>query len=274
MHYLAVILTFFVLYTATTLAQDSERAILAAPAFWCPYACDTQSEKLGFAVEIALAAFASQNIHVHYRNIPYVRIQMELMSGNIDGIVGSFKEESVGAIFPDKPVLTSYFCFYSYAELDFQWSGDVTALERFNLLVTGGYTYTPEIDAYIAGLPDRVNPLKGQDISYRGFTMLEQNRADLFLDEARLYAYTLKQGLIKKARNLGCLSDYSEGYVAFSPRDPERSLALARAYDKGFHEIEKSGRLQAIIEDYGFSSFYVPAEIKSQNSSTGQKPID
>lgn len=274
MHYLAVILTFFVLYTATTLAQDSSRVMLAAPAFWCPYACGAQDETQGFAVEIALAAFASQNINVHYRNIPYVRIQMELESGNIDGIIGSFKEESKGAIFPDNPVLTSYFCFYSYEDLDFQWNGDVTTLEKYNLLVTGGYSYAPDIDAYVAGLPDRVNQLKGENVTYRGFTMLEQNRAELFLDDARLYEYTLNLERIRKAQNLGCLKSFSRGYVAFSSHDPARSKALAQAYDRGFKVIEESGRLQEIIEGYGFSSFYVPSYIKNLNSSTDQKPID
>lgn len=259
----------FIILLTTTISATADQlkskpVVLASPSYWCPYACDTNGEELGFSVDIVLAALQSQGIPANYQNMPYLRAQKQLKEGKIDGIIAAYKDEVSNAIFPQKPVSYSLYCFYSYQHMDFFWNESVSALQPYKLLVTAGYSYSPEVDAYIAGYPSQLESLKGNNITDRAFKMLHHKRADLFLEDARLYQYKLKKENMKPAINRGCLKATTLGFLALTRANLARSQIIADAYDRGFSSLEDSGELQVILEKYNIKNFYSPSTIRDR----------
>ena len=246
-------------FSAPALFAESKVVHLAAPAYWCPYACDSKSGEIGYAVEIAIEALKSQNIEAQYSNVPYQRIQRHLISGRIDGIVGSYKDEVENAIYPKNALFSSHFCFYSVHQNTFTWRGEAKDLNNYKLIVTGGYKYAPEIDNVIAAKGPNLQILNGNNITARAFKMLESNRAQLFFEDLRVYEYQRIKGTINKAKNKGCLSQKEEGFLALTPARKERSKQIAESFDKGLTHLKQTQALQSILKKYGITGNTTPS---------------
>jgi len=50
--------------------------------------------------------------------------------------------------------------------------------------------------------------------------------------------------------NAGCFEDRHAGYLALSPEHPDRSNAIAQAFDRGIRTLREDGQLCKILAKY------------------------
>jgi len=241
--------------------DESFTVSIAAPAYWCPYACDRAGLHSGFTVDIARAALESEGHRVVYRNLPYDRAIVEARSGRIDAIAPTFKGEAPGFIFPSSAVSLSEYCFYVPEDEAFRYHG-LESLENMRLVATSGYSYGEEMDAYISrNRGESVTLISGEDVPDRLRELVRRERYDALLDDRLLFESGQNNpGLV----NAGCLDERHPGYLALSPQDVERSKAIAEAFARGIENIQADGQLCGILEKYGLSAEFVP-ELKGEN---------
>lgn len=244
--------------------DESFTVSIAAPAYWCPYACDVTGLHSGFTVDIARAALESEGHRVVYKNLPYDRAIIEAKSGRIDAIVPTYKGEAPGFIFPSSAVSLSEYCFYVPEGDPFRYHG-LESLGNMRLVATSGYSYGAEMDAYIARNRDEsVTLISGEDVPVRLRELVRRGRYDALLDDRLLFESGQNSpGLV----NAGCLDERHRGYLALSPRDVDRSNAIAEAFERGIENIQEDGQLCGILEKYGLSAEFVP-ELKGENCTS------
>lgn len=235
--------------------QESLTVSIAAPAYWCPYACGVTGSKSGFTVDIARAALEYEGYRVVYKNLPYDRALREAQSGRIDAVVPAFKGETPNFLFPSSAVSLTEYCFYTPEEESWRYSG-LDSLKNMSFVATSGYSYGEEMDAYIASNPDeRVTLIGGGDVSNRLRELVRRGRFDALLDDRLLFESSQNRGGLVIA---GCLEEHHAGFLALSPEDPERSRAIAQAFERGFMKLRENGQLCDILEEYGLGVEFVP----------------
>ena len=228
-------------------AEGSLTVSIAAPAYWCPYACDAAGSRSGFTVDIARAALESEGHKVVYKNLSYDRALIEAKSGRIDAIMPTFKEEAPSFIFPSYAVSLTEYCFYVPEDEPRRYSG-LDSIENMRFVATSGYSYGEDMDAYISNNQDeRVILIGGDDVSNRLREIVRRGRVDALLDDRLLFEFSQNSvGLV----NAGCLDGRHAGYLALSPEDPDRSNAIAQAFDRGIRTIREDGQLCEILGKY------------------------
>lgn len=250
---------FSVLASMPVWAEDrAEQALtvsIAAPAYWCPYACDAGGEQLGFTVDIAGAALASAGYRITYQNVPYDRALFEVQKGRTDAAIPAYKDEAPGFIYPDNAVSLSEFCFYVPENEPWRYAG-AESLETINFVATSGYAYGETLDTFIANHTEqRVALIKGDNIPQRLRQMVLIGRYNALLDDRLLFESSQSSDDLI---NAGCLQERHAGYAALSPENPDRSGAIAEAFDRGFERIRANGQLCEILEAYGLGPRFVP----------------
>ena len=228
---------------------------IAAPAYWCPYACNEAEPQWGFAVEIAQAALKSAGYSVDYRNMPYERALREVQAGRIDATLPTFRREAPDFIFPEHSASLTEYCFYVPDNEPWRYSS-LESLKNIRFVATAGYSYGKTIDDYIAAnLEQSTALIKGDDVPERLRRMVHLGRYDALLDDRLLFESSQSiNGLV----NAGCLDESHAGYLALSPEDPDRSDAIAGAFNRGFERIRADGQICKILEKYGLGPHFVP----------------
>lgn len=228
---------------------------IAAPDYWCPYACNAAGARSGFTVDIARAALESRGHEVVYRNLPYDRALVEAKTGRIDATMPTFKGEAPDFIFPSHAVSLTEYCFYVSQGNDWRYQG-LESLSSIRFVATSGYTYGQEMDNYIIEHQDsRATLIRGSGVSGRLRELVQRGRYHALLDDRLLFeSGENRSGLV----NAGCLDERHPGYLALSPESPERSENIARAFELGMEDIQKSGELCEILDRYEFGAEFVP----------------
>ncbi len=238
-----------------TRAEPGMTVSIVAPAYWCPYACDATSPQPGFTVAVARAAIESAGHQVRYRNLPYDRALFEVRSGRIDGSVPTYRGEAPEFVFPRHAVSQSEYCFYVLPTQSWRYQGP-ESLESIRFVATSGYSYSEDIDAYIsANLETSVSLIRGENIPARLHQLVRIGRYEALLDDRLLFESSRSGASLV---NAGCLDERQVGYLALSPKDPERSNAIAEAFDRGFERARADGQLCAILQNYGLSPRALP----------------
>lgn len=104
-------------------AEKKKPVVITAPAFWCPFACDSKAKDLGFQTEIIKASLESQGFKVEYKNLPYDRAISDLKKGKLDAITGPFREEVPFATFPENISSATIFCVYTSPKSKWKYTG-------------------------------------------------------------------------------------------------------------------------------------------------------
>ncbi|MBW0147198.1 substrate-binding periplasmic protein [Marinobacter arenosus] len=240
---------------------------IAAPDYWCPYACNAAGPRFGFTVDITRAALESEGHKVVYKNLPLDRALREAESGRIDAVVPAFKGEAPNFLFPSHAVSQTEYCFYVPEDEPWRYRG-LDSLGNISFVATSGYTYGEAIDAYIAGVPnERVTLIGGGDVSNRLRELVKRGRFDALLDDRLLFESSQNRIGLKIA---GCLEEHHAGFLALSPDDPERSKAIARAFERGFMTLRENGQLCRILEAYDLGIEFVPGVNAAYCASAAQ----
>ena len=239
------------LLSASHATAQTPTISIAAPEYWCPYACSAQDELQGFAIEITRAAFKAVNIEVIYSNKPYDRALAEVKLGKIDGVVPTFKDEAPDFIYPQKSISSTQYCFYT---LNSKWRySGVDSIKGTEFGVTSGYAYSPEMDIFINNNKgQQVQVLHGEDIPKRMYQMVKNNRFHAFLEDTRLIDFLVETRSIgRDLKRSGCIDIINHGFLALSPANKVRSTYLSKQFDKGLLAISLKNIPKIILKKYG-----------------------
>jgi polar amino acid transport system substrate-binding protein len=114
------------------------------------------------------------------------------------------------------------------------------------------YSYSAEIDAWLAANPGQVQAISGSGGARRNLRKLLAGRIDVMLDDAAVAGDTVRrsgQGL--PVRVTGRLPGGSL-HIALGNR---RGNHLAAILDRNIHALRASGRLAAILAEYGLTDW-------------------
>lgn len=237
---------------AAQAAETAPRLRVVAPAYWCPFSCQSGGEHDGFAVDIARAALARQGIQLDYTNMPYDRALLEVRAGaSRDAVVPAARDEAPDFVFPSEPASAIKYCFYARPGSTWRYTG-VASLQRLSLVASSGYRYGEGVDEFIrAHAGTSVTLLTGDEQPDRMIRMVLAGRVAALLDATQMIGYTMqRQHRPGELQSVGCLEGVQYGYFAISPAHP-RAREFARRFDDGLRALRASGELRRILARYG-----------------------
>ncbi|MDX1816223.1 MAG: transporter substrate-binding domain-containing protein [Marinobacter sp.] len=233
-------------------ADTPESVVVLAADPWCPHNCVAGSEQEGYMVDIAREAFARVGLTVRYVNMSWARALYQAEAGEIDGVIGAFTGDAPGFLFPEKPAGHSRTELFTHPDSTWVYSG-IDSLRNQTLLAINGYSYSPELDAYIAAHlddPERVLILSGPSPLSRAIQLIWERRTDVFPEDREVMNWAQRehpsQGRLRSAARIY----ESPIYIAFSPQTPT-GQKRAEQLSEGIRALEASGRIGQIMARYG-----------------------
>lgn len=239
-----------------TASLEAKTIVIAADR-WCPFNCEPNSEHPGVLIEIAKYAFEKEGYTVEYRILPWLRAVKAAREGVIDGVIGAVKSEVPEFIFPEKEQLKDRSCFYVNNNNSWFYRG-VESFAFAKLGVISGYSYTEEIDHYIDENTSsfKVTEISGpENLTDRLTKLLLLKRVDVIIKSRVIQGYYFKQhNQINNIKEAGCLAQDEKIYIAFTPKK-NSSKKYAQILSKGIVQMQRSGKLQQILTNYGIEAY-------------------
>lgn len=216
---------------------------------WCPYNCAHEAPVgLGYMVDVAKAAF-EPDVRIDYTLINWARAVDEAKVGKLDALVGSSKRD--GLIFTKEALGIAQNAFAVRRDDPFEFKG-VDSFKGRALGVVNGYSYTDEIDAYVAANASDaalIQTVSGDQALTNNLRKLAASRVDLVVDDANVLRTQIESlGLGDKLRIVPG-GEPDPIFIAFSAKLPD-AQALADRLDAKFAELRSSGAFAKILARY------------------------
>lgn len=212
---------------------------------WCPYICSATGPKRGILVDVVEEAFASQGKQVQFVWLPFAREIIAVRKNQVHGMVGLIKPAAPDLVYPDEPVISTQFCFFTHPSSN--WSFEGFGEKHPEVMV--GIVHGEKIDdRFEQSFTDLIQLPGDKDVTVRLIQMLQEQRFDTFIQDQLNVRYTLAKGGLPPLRQAGCVEKKNE-YVPFSPHNPQ-ARELARLFSLGMRKLKQSGRFEQIVSSY------------------------
>lgn len=196
----------------------------------------TNKDGSGLAWDVLRQVFEPAGITLQTRSEPYTRSVGLAQRGEVDGWVGSYRDEASGVLYP-------YWHFDSdhiYAlGLATTLTPSLATLGNYRLAWVRGYKY----EEYLPNL-HHFNQIERRDGI---LPMLQHARADFYIDSLTEARYVLGQAHDPSQFRLTPIAELPL-YIGFA--DTERGRALMAVYDQRMTALVKSGELKPIFEHW------------------------
>ncbi len=234
--------------------------IVIAADVWCPINCEPDSDKPGYMIEMARQIFAAQGHTVKYVVLPWSRAIEEARRGDIDGIIGAYKEDAPDFIFPTLEQGMLGDVFYVKKDSDWTYNG-LDSLQGKSLAVIQDYGYTDELNPYVEANLDnnaKIQAVDGEDALPINIRKLVKGRVDVVVESAPVFWYTAASiGMKDKVKAAGATAEKDQTFIAFSPADAkkEKSAEYAKLLSEGTQKLRESGALAQILAKYSLTDW-------------------
>lgn len=211
---------------------------------WCPYSCSAQGQHRGILVDIVNDIFMAAGATPRFVQMPFARALSSVRSGQAQAIVGVTHAVAPDLQYPDEPIITTQFCFFTRPDSTWRYAGAGAdgELAPVRIGVASGKKFPAGVERF---LQDANRVPGGPGLIWRMVRMLDIGRLDAVLEEHRTLPLELAQRGHAPLRNAGCIGSNNE-YVAFQP-----GSAYARIFSEGMRNLRKSGRVAQIYAQYG-----------------------
>lgn len=229
----------------------ADNVVIVADA-WCPYNCEPGSSSPGIFVELAEKAFKSAGHTLEYRVMPWSRAKQEAKEGKLNGIIGAFKEDAPGFIFPEYTPIKAGIDFFAKSGSSWRFNG-IKSLDQVSLGVVQDYEYPQELSNYIKvnkNNPKRIQATKGENPMASNIAKLLAGRIDVMVDDGSVIRNYLVEH--KLQASIGEVGSYNkdDAYIAFSP-----ALESSKSYAKILSDFSKTfaqtPEFQELLKKYG-----------------------
>jgi polar amino acid transport system substrate-binding protein len=233
-------------------AKAADTVILTAD-HWCPHTCDPESGRSGYMIDIAREAFALAGLKTQYQIRPWASGLSEIRAGLADGIVGTLPGEAPDLPRNQRALGQQSNAFAVRADDPFTFI-DMTSLVGRRIGTVKDYSYSTDIDGWLAQHPQQVLAQAGNRAAETNLGRLLDRQVDLVLDdEAVLRDAIIRTGRTGKVRTAGRLAGGSL-HISFSLAR-HRANSLADTLDNGIVALRRDGRLAAILAGYGLADW-------------------
>lgn len=223
---------------------------------WCPYNCTPGSAKPGYMIEIAQKVFGEAGHTIDYKNLPWSRAIAESRLGKYDGIVGAAVGDAEDFKFPGLPMGKASNVFWVNKGDAWKYS-TVASLDTISLGTIRDYSYSEEIDAYVAKNEKdakRVQIASGDSALDTNFKKLAAKRVGAVIENGYVAQnFLAESGQAGKFQTAG-ETEADDVYIAFSPASP-KGQQYAKLLGDGIAKLRSSGELAKILAKYGVSDW-------------------
>lgn len=220
---------------------------------WCPVNCSDTADKPGYMIDVARHIFNQKGIETEYKIMPWARAIIEAKKGHINAVVGAFKNDALGFIYPNQELGLISNSFFTTSNENWRYLG-TDSLSNMRLGVIKGYDYGESLNQYIQLNINnsRLQILTGEDdVLSRAVNMLVADRIDVLVESDIVFWYRVNQlGLSKQMKYVGQASEPMKAYIAFSPNN-RNSIDYAKILSDGILEMRSNGDLERILLKYG-----------------------
>lgn len=241
----------------TTTAVSAETITLRADN-WCPYNCDPKDPHPGYMIEIAKSALEGAGHKVEYETLNWARAIADSRAGKYTGIVGAAKSDAPDFVFPTTSMGNAKDCFFG--KPDATWTFKKSdSVKEITFGAIKDYSYGDEVDGYIKANekdPKKVDIVSGDNPLELNIKKVQMGRITAFIEsEAVLKNYLFSKKMPDTTfKNLGCLKDADDLFVAFSPKSPKAKEYAKLVGDK-VAAMRKDGSLKKVLAAYGISDW-------------------
>ncbi|MEX5546205.1 transporter substrate-binding domain-containing protein [Pseudomonas pergaminensis] len=218
-------------FMAVAQAQDVPGKIMLASEEWNDY---TNKDGTGLAWDVMRQVFDPAGIKVQIRSVPYTRSVGLAQRGEVDGWVGSYRDEAEGVLYPHWNFDSDHIYALGLASTP---APTVATLGNYRLAWVRGYKY----EEYLPNV-HRFNQIERRDGI---LPMLEHARADFYIDALTEAKYVLSQADEPSKFALTPIAELPL-YIGFA--DNERGRGLMAVFDQRMAALVKSGELKPIFE--------------------------
>ncbi|OIN50189.1 ABC transporter substrate-binding protein [Pseudomonas azotoformans] len=218
-------------FTAVVQAQDVPGKIMLASEEWNDY---TNKDGTGLAWDVLRQVFEPTGIKLQTRSVPYTRSVGLAQRGEVDGWVGSYRDEAEGVLYPHWNFDSDHIYALGLASTP---APTVVTLGNFRLAWVRGYKY----EEYLPNVR-RFNQVERRDGI---LPMLQHGRADFYIDALTEAKYVLNQADDRSKFALTHIAELPL-YIGFADNDRGRSLMAV--FDERMAALVKSGELKPIFE--------------------------
>ncbi|MCP3921150.1 MAG: amino acid ABC transporter substrate-binding protein [Desulfobacterales bacterium] len=223
---------------------------------WFPYNGKPGSNKLGFMMDIAVAAFKEKGYKIDYKTLPWNRAIKEARAGKFDGIIGAFKEDAPDFNFPKNELGVSKTVFWVKKNEKWKYK-NMSSLKSVSIGVIKDYSYGDKFDAYIK---KNMKNMKKVQVSF-GNEALKNNirkvlngRTIAFVEDLMVASAELTDmKLAGKFKTAGMLS-VDKVYIAFSPKSAN-AKKYADILSDAVKKYRMNGKLKKIMAKYGLKDW-------------------
>lgn len=204
--------------------------IVLASEQWNAY---TNKDGSGLAWDLLRQVFEPAGISVQTRSVPYTRSVGLAQRGEVDGCVGSYRDEVSGVLYPHWNFDADHIYALGLATAP---TPTLATLGDYRLAWVRGYKY----EQYLPNVR-RFNQIERRDGI---LPMLQHGRADFYIDALTEARYVLSESQDPALFKLTHIAELPL-YIGFA--DTERGRALMAVYDQRFASLVKTGELKAIF---------------------------
>ncbi|OPA97567.1 ABC transporter substrate-binding protein [Pseudomonas fluorescens] len=207
--------------------------VMLASEEWNDY---TNKDGSGLAWDVLRQVFEPAGITVQTRSVPYTRSVGLAQRGEVDGWVGSYRDEASDVLYPRWNFDSDHIYALGLATGP---TPSIATLGNYRLAWVRGYKY----EEYLPNVR-RFNQVERRDGI---LPMLQHGRADFYIDALTEANYVLSQSDDPAQFKLTHIAELPL-YVGFA--DTDRGRALMAVYDQRLAALIKSGELKPIFEHW------------------------
>jgi len=216
---------------------------------WFPVNGEPDSARPGFAIEVLERVFVAPAYTLDYQLLDWQRALELASAATVDCVVGAYRSEAPGLLFPAYPLALDRNAFFVLAGSDWRYDG-VASIGPRSVAVIGEYDYGGELDAWIARRPANLHVAHGREPLRRNLRMLLAGRVDALVESEMVMQATLAAlDLEGKVVEAGAVGPASPFYFACS--NTARGAAIIGQFEQGWRRLRESGELARLYGRYG-----------------------
>ena len=246
---IARLLTFGLLFAASLVclqADTSSRTIRLRSDAWMPFCGNPTDAQPGYVVELARVIFAAKGYALDYQLMPWTDALKAAAAGEIDGVIGANREEAKQLVIALEPIGAPAVGLYLRKDNPWKFS-DIGSLDSIRLGVSAGYSYWPELYAYIAKAP-KVVSFEGATPLVDAIAKLDAGELDVVAESQPVWIWTIKKsGRVNKDYRNAFNRIGEPIYIAFSSKAPAE---CPKIFAEGLRELRANGKLAEILARY------------------------
>ena len=241
------------------IAQDSELRYGRLSPF-CPFTCDIKKHgHYGIVIDIFKAVTAMNNMTYKDVRVPSKRKYIALDSdfSNIATVWSTNDKAMAKTVTAEEPIIASRWGIITRKNVDISFV-KLKDLKNIRLVLGDGTDHSGDFNKYVQDnrKSERVHLLYGNELTRRGIEMVRKGRVDAFLTGMIQGGYFIQNNDLSDEMKISYVPYFPTAYIypGFSKNNP-KAHDLAKMMTMGVRELRKSGRLAAMLKEYGLSDW-------------------